>query len=41
MVPNSAGENAYPVDDMTLLRRFPILGSEGGSYYSDERKLTA
>ena len=40
MVPNSAGENAYPVDDMTLLRRFPILGSEGGSYYSDERKLT-
>ena len=40
MVPSSAGENAYPVDDMTLLRRFPILGSEGGSYYSDERKLT-
>ena len=40
MVPNSAGGNAYPVDGMTLLRRFPILGSEGGSYYSDERKLT-
>ena len=40
MVPNSAGGNAYPVDDMTQLRRFPILGSEGGSYYSDERKLT-
>ena len=25
---------------MTRLRRFLILGSEGGSYYADERKLT-
>ena len=40
MVSNSAGGNAYPVDDMTRLRRFPILGSEGGSYYAGERKLT-
>ena len=40
MVPNSAGGHAYPVDDMTRLRRFLILGSEGGSYYTDERKLT-
>ena len=40
MVPNSAGGHAYPVDDMTRLRRFLILGSEGGSYYADERKLT-
>ena len=39
-VPNSAGGHAYPVDDMTRLRRFLILGSEGGSYYADERKLT-
>ena len=40
MVPNSAGGHVYPVDDMTRLRRFLILGSEGGSYYADERKLT-
>ena len=40
MVPNSTGGNAYPVDDMTRLRRFLILGSEGGSYYAGERKLT-
>ena len=40
MVPNSAGGHAYPVDDMCRLRRFLILGSEGGSYYADERKLT-
>jgi 60 kDa SS-A/Ro ribonucleoprotein len=39
-VPNSAGGHAYPVDDMTRLRRFLILGSEGGSYYASERKLT-
>ena len=40
MVPNSAGGHVYPVDDMTRLRRFLILGSEGGSYYANERKLT-
>ena len=39
-VPNSAGGHAFPVDDMTRLHRFLILGSEGGSYYADERKLT-
>ena len=39
-VPNSAGGHAFPVDDMTRLQRFLILGSEGGSYYADERKLT-
>ena len=39
-VANSAGGYAYPVDDMTRLQRFLILGSEGGSYYADERKLT-
>ena len=39
-VANSAGGHAYPVDDMTRLRRFLILGSEGGSYYASERKLT-
>jgi 60 kDa SS-A/Ro ribonucleoprotein len=31
---------AWPVDDWTRLRRFLILGSEGGSYYASEWKLT-
>ena len=39
-VANSAGGHVYPVEDMTRLRRFLILGSEGGSYYANERKLT-
>ena len=39
-VPNSANGHVYPADDMTRLRRFLILGSEGGSYYASERKLT-
>lgn len=40
MVPNSAGGAAYPVDDWKRLERFLVLGSEGGSYYAGERKLT-
>ena len=40
MVANSAGGYAYPVDDFARLRRFLVLGSEGGSYYTSERKLT-
>ncbi|HVY88624.1 MAG TPA: TROVE domain-containing protein [Hyphomonadaceae bacterium] len=40
MIENSAGGAAYPVDDWTRLERFLILGSEGGSYYANERKLT-
>ncbi len=39
-VPNSAGGFAWPVDDWTRLRRFLILGSEGGSYYASEWTLT-
>jgi 60 kDa SS-A/Ro ribonucleoprotein len=39
-VPNSAGGFAWGVDDWTRLRRFLILGSEGGSYYASEWKLT-
>jgi len=38
--PNSAGGFAWTVDDWTRLRRFLILGSEGGSYYASETKLT-
>ncbi|HST19146.1 MAG TPA: TROVE domain-containing protein [Gaiellaceae bacterium] len=39
-VPNSTGGFAWAVDDWVRLRRFLILGSEGGSYYAGEWKLT-
>ena len=38
--PNSAGGNAWAVDCWTRLRRFLVLGSEGGSYYASEWTLT-
>lgn len=39
-VPNSAGGYAWALDDWGRLERFLILGTEGGSYYINERKLT-
>jgi 60 kDa SS-A/Ro ribonucleoprotein len=39
-VRNSAGGFAWAVDDWARLRRFLILGSEGGSYYASEWNLT-
>jgi 60 kDa SS-A/Ro ribonucleoprotein len=39
-VRNSAGGFAFPVDDWTRLDRFLVLGSEGGTYYASEQKLT-
>ncbi len=39
-VENSAGGYVWAVDKWTRLRRFLILGSEGGSYYASEKKLT-
>lgn len=39
-VKNSAGGYSFAVDDWTRLDRFLILGTEGGSYYASERKLT-
>lgn len=39
-VENSAGGFVWEIDDVARLRRFLILGSEGGSYYASERKLT-
>lgn len=39
-VPNSAGGFAWAADDWTRLRRFLILGSEGGSFYAGEWQLT-
>lgn len=40
-VPNSAGGFVFAVDRWTRLQRFLILGTEGGSYYASEQKLTA
>jgi 60 kDa SS-A/Ro ribonucleoprotein len=39
-VPNSAGGYAWAVGDWERLRRFLILGTEGGSYYASESTLT-
>lgn len=39
-VANSCGAAVWAVDDFTRLERFLILGSEGGSYYATEQKLT-
>src|SRR4051794_1529625 len=39
-VPNSAGGHAWAVDDWARLRRFLILGSEGGSFYASQWTLT-
>lgn len=40
MVKNSAGGYVFAVDDWVRLERFLVLGSEGGSYYASEKKLT-
>jgi 60 kDa SS-A/Ro ribonucleoprotein len=39
-VPNSAGGHSFPLGDLDRLRRFLILGSEGGTYYTKEADLT-
>jgi 60 kDa SS-A/Ro ribonucleoprotein len=39
-VPNSEGGFVWQVDHWTQLRRFLILGSEGGSFYARELDLT-
>ena len=40
VVKNAAGGYVFEIDDWQRLRRFLILGCEGGSYYESERKLT-
>lgn len=40
MVKNSAGGATFQLDEFGQLDRFLILGSEGGSFYTSERKLT-
>lgn len=39
-VKNSAGGYVYQVDPLQQVARFLVLGSEGGSYYTTEQKLT-
>lgn len=39
-IENSAGGFAFGIDDFSHLRRFLILGTEGGTYYASERDLT-
>lgn len=39
-VQNSAGGFTWQIDPMERLRRFLVLGSEGGTYYASERDLT-
>lgn len=40
-VPNSAGGYAWQLDDWARLRRFLVLGVDGGSYYAAESALVA
>lgn len=40
MIENNASGYAYEIDKWQMLRRFLILGSEGGTYYVSEKKLT-
>lgn len=39
-IQNNAGGYVYKVDEFEQLKRFIILGSEGGTYYSSEREFT-
>jgi len=41
MAENNAGGFTFKLDKWEQLRRFLILGTEGGTYYVSERKLTA
>lgn len=40
MVKNNAGGFTFQVDDWKRLKRFLILGTEGGTFYVDEKTLT-
>lgn len=39
-VPNSAGGYTFTVAPLERLRRFLVLGTEGGTYYATEREIT-
>lgn len=40
-VRNNAGGGAWALDKWAMAHRFLILGTEGGSYYASERKMSA
>lgn len=40
MTPNNAGGFTFKADKWTQLERFLVLGTEGGTYYISEQKLT-
>lgn len=40
MVVNNAGGHVFSVDDWARLRRFILIGADGGSYYQSAKKLT-
>lgn len=40
-VKNNAGGFTFKASDLEIVKRFLILGTEGGSYYASQRKLTA
>jgi len=40
LVPNTAGGYGFALDDVARLRRFLILGTDGGTYYVSARELT-
>jgi 60 kDa SS-A/Ro ribonucleoprotein len=40
MIPNSTGGYSFAVDDWTRLDRWLCMGSDKGTYYATERKLT-
>lgn len=40
VVNNAGGDTVYAVTPLTRLRRFLILGTEGGTYYQSQRELT-
>ncbi|VDK60069.1 unnamed protein product [Anisakis simplex] len=39
-VMNMAGGYVFQVNDLNRIRRFLILGTEGGTYYATEKELT-
>ena len=40
MVENNAGGNVFQISCWSRLDRFLVLGSDGGTYYVSEKKLT-
>lgn len=40
MVKNEAGGYVFAIDDWARLKRFLVIGNEGGTFYETERKLT-